>query len=261
MNRRGFTLIELLVVIAILAILAALLFPVFAQARERARQADCASNLKQIGIALRLYVDDWEETLPALGGYANGKTSAQAWRLQIEPYLKTREVWVCPSNPASGDPDGRYFTSVNESQYQDQNLINAWPNLPYSYVQSWSLFDGGINDTQDYASVYAPRGLSEAPDPSGIIMVYEQTDNRSLFPYGIAALVDNMGFKIDPGKVLPTWHHRGGNWLFLDQHVGWRTPRQTLVPKLLWMPSGDAKDGPIDVSKILSQLNQYPQYR
>ncbi len=92
MKKRGFTLIELLVVIAIIAILAAILFPVFAKAREKARTASCQSNLKQIGLAATMYAQDYDETmvhysLPGTGG----------WTAALDPYTKNAQVYVCPS--------------------------------------------------------------------------------------------------------------------------------------------------------------------
>ena len=96
MRTRGFTLIELLVVIAIIAILAAILFPVFARAREKARQASCLSNLKQLGLATLMYTQDNDETLPAEGG----PTSAFDWPMPLVPYMKNAGIVVCPSAPA-----------------------------------------------------------------------------------------------------------------------------------------------------------------
>ncbi len=98
---RGFTLIELLVVIAIIAILAAILFPVFARAREKARQTSCLSNVKQIVLAALMYAEDYDENYPAYSidgtyPYSNG-TWVGVWYKLIEPYLKNQQILACPS--------------------------------------------------------------------------------------------------------------------------------------------------------------------
>jgi prepilin-type N-terminal cleavage/methylation domain-containing protein/prepilin-type processing-associated H-X9-DG protein len=96
-TRRAFTLIELLVVIAIIAILAAILFPVFAQAREKARQTTCLSNLKQLGTAAQMYAQDYEERLP---GTELGEGEAEYfWGELLAPYTKSRDLLNCPSAP------------------------------------------------------------------------------------------------------------------------------------------------------------------
>src|ERR671939_8785 len=103
MTRRqspGFTLIELLVVIAIIAILAAVLFPVFAQAREKARQTQCLSNQKQLGTGLMMYVQDYDETYPCVSVYSFDTRDANDpgfWYKAIQPYLKNVAVLACPS--------------------------------------------------------------------------------------------------------------------------------------------------------------------
>jgi len=94
--RRGFTLIELLVVIAIIAILAAILFPVFAKAREKARQSSCLSNLKQLGLGVLSYAQDYDERLPM--AVAGGPTPPiYLFPELIDPYLKNTQIWQCPS--------------------------------------------------------------------------------------------------------------------------------------------------------------------
>src|SRR5260370_3346061 len=103
-RRRGFTLIELLVVIAIIAILAAILFPVFAQARELARKASCLSNCKQIGTAMQMYAQDYDDNLP---GWDNPQAHPlaglwQGWAIVIpllDAYIKNTNVWYCPDAP------------------------------------------------------------------------------------------------------------------------------------------------------------------
>src|SRR4026208_1959709 len=102
-RRTGFTLIELLVVVAIIAILAAILFPVFAQAREKARQTSCLSNMKQVGLAMNMYLGDYDETFP---WSTSSQQSGWTWYQSLDPYIKTgvgpngttkKEFWMCPS--------------------------------------------------------------------------------------------------------------------------------------------------------------------
>jgi prepilin-type N-terminal cleavage/methylation domain-containing protein len=112
-TRHGFTLIELLVVIAIIAILAAILFPVFAQARDKARQASCLSNAKQIGLGAMMYLQDYDETFPwqdpndwatqldmGAGFWGNNFRTYIVWPFRILPYVKNQQVFTCPSDKA-----------------------------------------------------------------------------------------------------------------------------------------------------------------
>src|SRR5215467_4880842 len=96
-NSRGFTLIELLVVIAIIAILAAILFPVFAQAREKARTASSGSNVKQLGLAIRMYVQDYDEHFP-FGGWRPNNDGTWDWQNSTAPYIKNKGLYYCPSS-------------------------------------------------------------------------------------------------------------------------------------------------------------------
>ncbi len=104
-SRRGFTLIELLVVIAIIAILAAILFPVFAQAREKARAISCISNVKQIGLAAMMYVQDYDETFPTTlyMSFENGSPCLITCWAEILPYEKSSAIYKCPSNSTALD--------------------------------------------------------------------------------------------------------------------------------------------------------------
>jgi len=100
-KKRGFTLIELLVVIAIIAILAAILFPVFAKAREKARQSSCLSNMKQIGLGVMQYVQDYDERFPRGSGYTAPATliaNYGEWYMTCEPYMKNTQIMHCPSS-------------------------------------------------------------------------------------------------------------------------------------------------------------------
>src|SRR5919197_75523 len=99
-QRNGFTLIELLVVIAIIAILAAILFPVFARAREQARKTTCGSNCRQIGLALMMYAQDYDEVM-VMRYYGTDPVAKRdiTWKDAMEPYLKNATIYRCPSNP------------------------------------------------------------------------------------------------------------------------------------------------------------------
>jgi len=96
-NRKAFTLIEFLVVIAIIAILAAILFPVFARARENARRSSCLSNLKQIGLGMMQYVQDYDEMYP--NAYYTDAAGTTFWWTMLQPYVKSSQVFTCPSSP------------------------------------------------------------------------------------------------------------------------------------------------------------------
>jgi prepilin-type N-terminal cleavage/methylation domain-containing protein/prepilin-type processing-associated H-X9-DG protein len=109
----GFTLIELLVVIAIIAILAAILFPVFAQAREKARQANCQSNVKNLALAVLMYAQDYDERMPQGSRAQGGGLPAMRWGGQVQPYIKNLQIFTCPSDRrftygGAGGPTGGY---------------------------------------------------------------------------------------------------------------------------------------------------------
>lgn len=104
----GFTLIELLVVIAIIAILAAILFPVFARARENARRSSCQSQLKQLGLAIVQYTQDYDSRMPEINGTTDGIYTV------LDPYVKSEQIWSCPSQPK---PAGSNITTYGFNGY------------------------------------------------------------------------------------------------------------------------------------------------
>jgi len=134
-SRKAFTLIELLVVIAIIAILAAILFPVFARARENARRASCQSNLKQIGLGILMYAQDYDEKLPrsntpTVSGsvYPNGTIGSNfLWYHQIYPYVKSTQLFICPSTNSTWT--GGYSMSSGFMPYGYNTNLSSGPSL------------------------------------------------------------------------------------------------------------------------------------
>ncbi len=119
MKKRGFTLIELLVVIAIIAILAAILFPVFGRAREQARKATCQSNLKQLGLAAFMYVQDWDEKWMLSSNWA-GTGSSEA----LNGYIKNDGVWDCPSLSGTSSVQTDYAFNSNVAGSTNASFTN-----------------------------------------------------------------------------------------------------------------------------------------
>ena len=140
-RRSGFTLIELLVVIAIIAILAAILFPVFAQAREKARAAACLNNTKQLALALHMYAQDYDEMLAASIYWYPGAPTSQYWYDVVQPYVKGRQVLKCPSDPLKNSPNRpvSYGWSYPHMPYRYPGPKETWPiptNFRVAYWQT-----------------------------------------------------------------------------------------------------------------------------
>jgi len=225
---RGFTLIELLVVIAIIALLAAILFPVFGRARENARRSACSSNLKQVGLGMLQYVQDYDEKMPASGSQAwdfmnpnnnnaCGGSCSGNWQnnylYQIQPYTKSTQIYSCPSAP-----NGTGVTAPTT-------------------MSSTSYFGNAV--------LLRPTGFNVAsiPDTASVILSSEAPERIS-----VAALRPGSGADVgltgagcnnpllytywhyNPGsaphdpatETYHTRHFEGGNMLFSDGHVKWR---------------------------------------
>jgi len=169
----GFTLIELLVVVAIISILAAILFPVFARARENARRASCQSNLKQIGLGIMQYVQDYDEILPSesvtdSSPLPNGDaTTYHLWQHMIQPYLKSYQIFNCPSN-----------TETWDGHYTD-HLSYGMDYAPAYYTAATNA--AGVGITEPCASNCGVDvgskniGLAGVEDVAGTIYIVDST--------------------------------------------------------------------------------------
>ena len=197
MARKGFTLIELLVVIAIIAILAAILFPVFARARENARKANCLSNLKQIGMGITMYAQDYDEILPYNYSYHSPTTQVYLtwWADDIQPYVKNYKFLQCPSS----GPHGAYtykreglpaqYPPVLSKDYLANCVVGTWPGYAGTknppFVNNWgnpgvslsqiqkpaeviAVFDAGYCRTGAtiFGEIWAPEHTDAHPTPS-----------------------------------------------------------------------------------------------
>jgi prepilin-type N-terminal cleavage/methylation domain-containing protein/prepilin-type processing-associated H-X9-DG protein len=191
MKRTGFTLIELLVVIAIIAILAAILFPVFARAREKARQTSCLNNVKQIGLSIMMYIEDYDETLPPSRGRPDGRWTV--WTHYTEPYRKNEQILTCPSGR------GRY---------------------------GWGRVDYGINrDTFTEVSYGASaRALADVKYPAQTVAIADSSTTGDGDADGWTYSYSwRVGADHRPERFIPARHNGGANLAFCDGHAKWHT--------------------------------------
>jgi len=207
-NRRrgGFTLIELLVVIAIIAILAAILFPVFAKAREKARTATCGSNCKQIGLGILQYVQDYDEHY--FGQPYNGDLGPGAGFF-TDPYVKNTQIWRCPSD------------TINTGLVFPSSSLGANPgpymNASYGYNEMWLGANNGIT-------------LAAINNPSGGCMAWGAWNGCEVDWTGAFSRAEGASAAMGawPGGAVPasqtaTSHNGGCNMLFCDGHAKWES--------------------------------------
>jgi prepilin-type N-terminal cleavage/methylation domain-containing protein len=269
----GFTLIELLVVIAIIAILAAILFPVFAQARESARKTACVSNVKQLGLAVMMYTQDYDEMYPCnswdgafMGTSDNDirqdRPRMTLWMWRIMPYQKNKQILVCPSDPARGKHDWRGYST-------DPDACWGVPT-PISYAHNQHLFGyGGMErqgpcgeyPTPDWALGYTPMSVAAVPSPAQTYMIGDggrgymeswwinnlrasaYVDRFETSAPGGGALADNT----EPWKsrrLQPTVHRHqmGACFNYADGHAKWRHGMQ-ITSGEEWMDGFRATEG------------------
>jgi len=207
---RAFTLIELLVVIAIIAILASILFPVFARARENARRASCQSNLKQMGLSIMQYTQDFDEALPylALAGTSAGtfRNDLQVWADMIQPYTKSLQIFRCPSNTNCNTPLGTTVPTGATMRMSYGGTTNTFASdLPQTFA--FAADAGTAHDKP-------PTRLAQFTNTAETFMVGEIQDSTSVI-YGYGLTTPAPSEVRVPGKT----HFEGGNWLYADGHV------------------------------------------
>ncbi|WP_309714102.1 DUF1559 domain-containing protein [Armatimonas sp.] len=224
-SKRGFTLIELLVVIAIIAILAAILFPVFAQAREKARATSCLSNVKQISLAMMMYAQDYDETF-CPGRYFFG-TDAWTWDHYIGPYAQksgavnfgtgNNPYLVCPSD---GTP--RTSTASGKRSYA----------IPMSFVAPNDLaWKQEVQTGANY--ITEGRTMAEFPAPASVITVLEAPLSGNRIGHNGTFRAGSPNGQLPPAGANPpvasakTNHSEGWNYGFADGHAKWMRPEQS----------------------------------
>ncbi|MGB9881144.1 MAG: DUF1559 domain-containing protein [Anaerolineae bacterium] len=220
MKRRAFTLIELLVVIAIIAILAAILFPVFAKAREKARQSACLSNVKQMAFAVHSYMNDWDNSYPSSARYPTPDPKWDNvygygfWMWLIQPYLKTYDVSRCPSAPHNKPvwlPENSPYPVANYGYneyivYCIDREFNIESNIPLP--TQTALIADCFN-----AALFHDWGENEDDNTN-----WTKAPDRKRLPSGILRIKYANGNGGVPGGTLKS-RHEGSNIVYCDAHA------------------------------------------
>ncbi len=263
-ERRGFTLIELLVVIAIIAILAAILFPVFARARENARRASCQSNLKQIALGIMQYTQDYDEKMPltyrAKSGAEDPKAWFQAdqdgyayftWIDAIDPYIKSTQIYACPSDPLKAR--GAVAGKVGQSSYGMSGFMNGftekWVGPRTSDYMNYVYYGNGTQPGQKLSGIVGTSHkvlLGDMFHVSGYVGPIITTTKTSSNDYSYATPLDmefgdstTWGAGFAPSNRQGR-HFGGSNIAFADGHVKWM---KASTPGLMFSDTGTCSTG------------------
>jgi prepilin-type N-terminal cleavage/methylation domain-containing protein/prepilin-type processing-associated H-X9-DG protein len=225
-TQKAFTLIELLVVIAIIAILAAILFPVFAQAREKARTVSCLSNFKQLGTALSMYFQDYDErVLPRYNacpstGPAATPDDHTLWTFTLQPYIKNQQIMVCPSAQ-----DSKYGDTWNTRSYISEGYNQTisgwyWTNSPPSNPACGSPILPALPQIS-----YPAKNVMFADSWSG-----DLASGSRGYLFGNTGM--NVPYTAAPAGSFAARHNEGTNLTFFDGHAKWYKGTT-----LLWNPN------------------------
>jgi prepilin-type N-terminal cleavage/methylation domain-containing protein/prepilin-type processing-associated H-X9-DG protein len=205
-NKQAFTLIELLVVIAIIAILAAILFPVFARARENARRASCQSNMKQLALGFHQYLQDYDELYPIY----NSPTAPVGWADKLQPYLKSIQLLQCPSDTTEAPGGATPWNTLGYTDYA-YNL-----SLGFDNVTSTAKGMHSAAITQVARTVLL---VDQGTDPAVNSRAYHWTAGAGSF--NTAASPARPPGRATFLGVNPHRHLEGANYAFTDGHVKW----------------------------------------
>ena len=203
-KRTAFTLIELLVVIAIIAILAAILFPVFARARENARRASCQSNLKQIGLGIMQYTQDYDETYPLNQVSDTLAEGPYGWADDIQPYVKSTQIFQCPSDSAAPTNDP---LTVGYTDYFYNSNLGVGTNTATSVA---------ARPVRLAALEYPALTIANGDFPTGNARRWCRGGNTG----GLAGLSTDIDVP-SSGTHASTRHLDGANYSYADGHVKW----------------------------------------
>lgn len=219
---RGFTLIELLVVIAIIAILAAILFPVFAQAREKARQATCASNEKEIGLAILMYSQDYDEIFPPSNYNDPVKpTSPTPWMFIIDSYVKA-------GYPEAAAATGSNIASVYACPDESKTEIAKNATPAHSYVSNANIMVPWITAVGLTPQTDPAVSIGKVHDPAQVVLIGEAAGGSRIFTWGDdvsnppSAAGSGVFQQCQAIYLRARLRHSGGsNYAFVDGHVQW----------------------------------------